>query len=887
MCHVDLAGPMPVKSLGGALYMLLIKDEATSFTTVYFLKEKSQSASMIIDYVNFIETQTGSPVKTLKSDSGKEFVNSFLGAFLAEKGIVHERSAPYTPQSNGKIERHVRTIKDYARSMLNRFQSPQFLWAKAVSATVYVWNRMLNKNSGSETPFEHFFKRKPNLGHLRLFGCTGYAHINEQFRNTLDAKSHKCILVGYSGVSQNYRLYDPARRMIIEARNVTFHENIPEMVAKVKVDDNNSEPVSSKHEQATNTESGDSNKEDSNNSGEMTDTTSSESGTTEEIFLDADTTPKGNEEKRTLVVEINTPKGKVVKEVLENTRTKLSFPRLWDRLNLKAPERYSSYSSKEICDPWTYEEAISSPNVEDWKSAMEEEMKSLNEQNTWDLVEKPSQGKVLGNKWVFKTKLNSDGTVARPKARLVIKGYLQRYGVDFTETFSSVCRYETLRAILAIAAERKLQMKQLDVKTAFLYGDLDEEVFMDQPKGFENLDFPSYVCKLKKSLYGLKQAPRCWSNKFVQVMLEKGLIQSECDPSYFYGELLSEPVYLVVYVDDALVLSSSSESIQAVIDHISSKFSIKVGEVSTFVGVQIDRDLDGSILIHWEFMIKQLLDRFSMNDCNPVSIPMCPSTHLSTLTEEDQSIPYRSLIGALLFLAKTTRPDIAFAVAKLSQFTNGYNHEHWMAAKRVLRYLKGTMDLGIKYPSKQASNTMIGHCDSDYAGNRNDRKSQSGFVFFYGEKLISWRSQKQKVVACSSTEAEYVSLADATKESIWIYRLLSEMTLTKQIQLPVEIKMDNTSAIRLANNPEFHQRSKHIDVAYHLSRQYVQSGFLIDYVPSANQLADGLTNPLPTPKHQEMRKEFKMGSRKIISSLFCALLIFMVLTLSSVSFYYI
>jgi len=573
MFHVDLAGPVPVQSLGGSAYMLLIKDDASTFNTVYFLKRKNSAAASIVEYVNFIENQTGNRVKNMKSDNGTESVCSELQSFLSEKGIVHERSAPYTPQSNGKIERHVRTIKDYARSMLNRLDSPQFLWAEAVSAAVYIWNRILNKQCGEKTPFEQVFGRKPNLSHLRVFGCNAYAHISEQFRKVFDSKTKKCILVGYSGVSQNYRLYDPTRKVIFEARNVTFEENLRKMENVVNLDLS----VNSVNEKQS-----------------VQRETSEVSTDTE--FVDCESgspnqSPKSSAgTENDIVLEVKTPKGTVVTEVKENVPTKI---KVRDRLKIKIPERYTSYNTTVISDPTSYEEAMTSEKKPQWAEAMEDEMKSLKEQETWDLVPRQPDVKVLGNRWVFRTKLNSDGTVERYKARLVIKGYHQRYGIDYEETFSSVCRYETIRSLLAVAAEYEMHVKQMDVKTACLYGELKETVYMDRPEGF--VGESDLVCKLKKRLYGLKQAPRCWSEKFANVLKQKEMSQSASDPCLFFGAINKVKVIVVVYVDDALVLSKCSTALQELIDLVASNFAIKVDVPSTFVGVQIQKDVQGNI----------------------------------------------------------------------------------------------------------------------------------------------------------------------------------------------------------------------------------------------------------------------------------------------------
>ena len=841
IAHADLSGKMPVPSLNGSKYFLLIKDEASSFRIAYFLREKSEVPECIRDYIRMMETQTGRKLKIFRSDNGTEFVNSAMKCFLDQNGTIHETSVPYCPESNGKIEREMRTIKDSARTMLQQAKLPDFLWAEATATSVYVHNRLLNKQTGNKTALEQIFKRKPNLSHLRVFGCNAFSHVPDQKRSVWEAKGRKFIFVGYEGLSNKYRLFDPATKSIITARNVTFNESSPQdkTVNTTQIwlsDDSEAEQIEDKAEESQ-----------------------------DEVVAETQAGPSVN--KDDIEVRIETDDGEYVANIPANQSTTIHLPRLRDRSLLRPPNksllnppyRYQTHAAmiqNPTNEPRNYDEAVSSDHSDKWMDAMLEEMSSHESNKTWELVPRPNNVKILDSRWIYKVKRNPDDS-EKYKARLVIKGFKQQYGIDYDETFASVCRYESVRILLAVAAAKCYIIKQCDVKTAFLNGDLDEIIYMNQPQGFEIKNPNNLVCLLKKSLYGLKQAPRCWNSTLTQFLKSIKFKQTFSDPCVFIGEKEEAIVYLAIYVDDILILSPSTIAAEQVIVQISSKFEITVSsEITSFIGFELSLE-NGNIFLNQTSFIKELLQRFNMTECKSVNVPMQPDIDLKMSKDCDDSFPYRQLIGALLFLCRLTRPDISFAVGKLSQFANNYGKEHWEAGKNILRYLKGTMDMGIVY-RKDDNLDLVGYSDSDFAGDKCDRKSTSGFAFFLGNGLVTWSSQKQPIVSCSSTEAEYIALANAAREAVWLNSHLDELKIqTSQ----VTIKVDNQSAIKLASNAEFHKRSKHIDVKYHYTRQLVsQKKISIGYVPTTEQKADIFTKPLLKGKHQDMIEKLGMES---------------------------
>jgi histone deacetylase 1/2 len=399
---------------------------------------------------------------------------------------------------------------------------------------------------------------------------------------------------------------------------------------------------------------------------------------------------------------------------------------------------------------------------------MQAKFDALIKNKTWRLVP-PSKGKnIIDCKWVFKIKRKSDGSIERYKARLVAKGFKQRYGIDYEDTFSPVVKIATGRLVLSVAVSRGWSLRQLDVQNAFLHGVLEEEVYMRQPPGFEDVSVPNYVCRLDKAIYGLKQAPRAWYSRLSTKFLELGFRTSKSDTSLFIYSKKGITIFMLIYVDDIIVTGSSQEAIAVLLCDLKQEFALKdLGDLSYFLGIEVRKDKEG-IILSQEKYARDILARVGMLKCKPSATPLSTSEKLSkyegnTLDQGD-STRYRSIVGGLQYLT-LTRPDLAFSVNKVCQFLHSPTTVHWTTVKGILRYIMYTLDIGLRI-RKSNSTLVCGFSDADWAGSIDDRRSTGGFAIYLGSNLISWSARKQATVSRSSTEAEYKAMANATAEVI-------------------------------------------------------------------------------------------------------------------------
>lgn len=808
--HSDVCGKMPVTSLGGANYFLLFKDDCTSYRFVYFMKHKSDTFSTFLQFQQMIERQTGNKIKVFKSDNGREFVNEHFTNHFKKTGIIAERTAPYCAEQNGRIERENRSIVECARTMLIDANLPETLWAEAVSTSVYILNRRPSKVHDKVTPFEKFTSKKATLKHMRKFGAEAHVHIPKIARGKFDSKAQKVIFIGYDGYSTNYRLYNHNTRKVTVARDVTFNEG---NTSGALVNDPEYTVYSSKED-------------------------------VQEDVQENDPPDRNVEEEE---------KDGVEKEKKSQPENK--GPTLRDRKTLKAPDRFNACQATidMACaaiydEPQTYQEAVADENAKEWKNAMKEEMVSLSKHETWTLTSLPPGRQAIGCKWIYKIKRRPDGRIERFKARLCAKGYSQKQGIDYMETFSPVIRYDSIRILLALATINDMEILQFDIKTAFLYGDLTEDIYMKQPEGFQNKD-PDMVCKLRKSLYGLKQSPRCWNKKFCKFLSLFNLQPLESDKCVFRAIINGVEIWLALCVDDGMLMSTCPDTLALVIKELRSQFEIKIDESNYFVGIEINRDKQNKVMcLSQQGYIERVLTKFNMQDCNPQKIPADPSLELQSEDEEVQRIinkPYREAVGSLMFLAVVTRPDIAFAVGQVSRFLNNPSEKHWIAVKRIMRYLAGTKSYGICY--RGIHDELMVYSDADFAGDITTRKSTTGYLSMLAGAPVTWSSHRQGCVSRSTTEAEYIAASAAAQEIMWLRMMLKELQVISNE--PTNLFIDNQSAIRLVKNSEHHKLTKHIDVKYHYIKECVENqNIVVEYVPSEKQLADFLTKALPRDK---------------------------------------
>ncbi|KAG8492199.1 hypothetical protein CXB51_009896 [Gossypium anomalum] len=502
-----------------------------------------------------------------------------------------------------------------------------------------------------------------------------------------------------------------------------------------------------------------------------------------------------------------------------------------------------------LVEPTCFEEAV---KHEGWKQAMADEISMIEKNQTWKLVEKPANRKIIGVKWVYKAKQNADGSLNKLKARLVVKGFSQKYGLDYFETYAPVARLDTIRLIVGLAAHMQWNVYQLDVKSAFLNGILEEEIYVEQPEGFEVPGKEEMVYRLRKALYGLKQAPRAWYARIDSYLLSLKFERSASEPTLYVKRNKTETQLVVsLYVDDLLVTGGDEVDLAEFKIKMKQMFEMTdLGLMTYFLGMEVNQT-PGGILLKQESFALKVLTKFSMLNCKPTPTPVVAGVKLSSHEghEEVCETTYRSLIGCLLYLT-ATRPDIMFAVSLLSIFMHCCNVQHFQAAKRVLRYIKGTLSYGLLF-SKAAELRLKGYTDSDWAGSKDDMKSTSGYAFTLGSAMVCWSSKKQSLVAQSTAEAEYVAAASAVNQAIWLRKILADLNLIQEEA--TEILCDNKSAVAIAKNPVFHGRTKHFDIKLHVIREMEQACEIkLVHCNSENQIADILTKGLAGMKQMQL-----------------------------------
>ncbi|XP_065859400.1 retrovirus-related Pol polyprotein from transposon RE1 isoform X1 [Euphorbia lathyris] len=810
LVHVDIWGPTHV-SIAGYRYFVTIVDDFTRFTWAVMVKLKSEVSDVIKHFVAMVQTQFGKTIKVIRSDNGPEF---YMVDFYNKLGISHQTSCVETPQQNGLVERKHQHILNTARALKFQSHLPNGYWNFFVGHAVFLINRTPTPLLSNKSPFELLYGHVPNYSDLRVFGCLCFTGTLLQNRSKFDSRANKCIFLGYVQGQKGYRVLDVHTNKISVFRNVRFYETVfpygnPDVLDSFDLE------ISS---------------DNLSNDGSMV---------VESSPCIRKSSRMRNQPQYLKDYHCALANSKTIIGMEQDICHPISSVMTYDKLS-QNPKRFSCSIITET-EPKSYQEACTNPK---WREAMQAEIDALDRNGTWEICSLPNDKEEVGARWTFKIKRNGDGSVERYKARLVAKGYTQQNGVDFLETFSPVTKMTTIRMLLALAAINGWFLEQLDINNAFLHGDLQEDIYMELPPGIET-DIINPVCKLKKSLYGLKQASRQWNSKLTASLRKFGFQQADSDPSLFTKFNVDEFIALAVYVDDIILVSNNMSSIVQVKSYLHACFSIKdLGTLKFMLGLEISRTSAGILLYQRKYTL-DLLSEYGFLEAKPCNTPisMCDVD----ITESECLVDitgYRRLVGKLLYLTNS-RPDIAFAVQRLSQFLHKPQEHHLREAHQILRYLKLHPAQGVFYPSNSQLQ-LKGFTDSDWGNCKITRKSVTGFAVFLGNSLISWKLKKQNTISRSSSESEYRAMASTACELQWLLFLLKDLHIYHP--KPALLYCDNLSAIHIAKNPVFHERTKHIEIDCHFVRHKVQAGIIhLLPVPSADQLADCFTKPLHRP----------------------------------------
>ena len=846
------------ESLGGNRHMVNFLDSNKKFCAIKLLPKKSGAAEATQDVLQAWEREQQLKVVNLKSDRGE---STWLECCRSgSKSMAFSMILLQGIQASGIVQqrRLHRTIQDRARAAIFEAFLPKELWGEAVLYLTLVKN--CSPASGlSATPYELWYDTKPDVSRLKVFGCLAYIRQHESKRKKLDPRYLPGVFVGIHNMYGAYRVYMP-NGVIRMSKHVIFDESrkgwpllhtIPQSMPELQ--------------------------EEPGNVVELLD----------EGIVQNDSTPMAqNDAFLEGVSEVNhpmqqndasTPDQVVLQEVaggpVGGNRVVSRIPvlgvsspvrafasRYPVRTRIPTVDVYRQYLPEaNLCedesnDTPTMQEALSGSEAAEWLLAIEKQMQSLKDKGVWKHVPFVPGMNAIPCSWLLKRKRDSGGLVAQHKARLVAGGHKQVIGIDCFDTFAPTARASTIKIAMAIAVSKSYVVHHVDIAVAFLHADLKEDIYMQLPDGYYQ-EYPGMVCKLVKSLYGLKQAPREWYGALSEALGEFGFTVCPADPACFKREGDEGALILVIIVDDLMILSPSEKAAGQFKKEIESKFESRdLGSIEFFNGSKITKHASGEVTMSQPAYVKQLVKAAGMENAKVIAVPMDPGCHLkksdSELLQGELYDKYGTLLGKLMWLSVSTRPDITFAVNRLARYTAAPTKQHMDALLHVVRYLKGTSEMGLCF--KPGEFTVEGQCDSDYASSDLDaRKSCSGYVFLINGVAVSWQSKLQGTTTLSTAEAEYMAACAGTKEALWMQQLLQFMGVP---QPTMAMRSDNQAALSIMENPVISQKSKHIDVQYHFLREMVfkkKVGF--SYLPTSEMVADGLTKALPKIKFQLFR----------------------------------
>ncbi|GJS54432.1 zinc finger, CCHC-type containing protein [Tanacetum coccineum] len=642
LVYGDLCGPITPPTPSGKKYIFLLVDDYSRYMWAYFLSTKDQAFDTFKEFKKSTENELRTTLKMLRTDRGGEFTSNEFTQYCKENGIARQLTAPYSPQQNGVVERRNRTIMSMTRCMMKATNMPQNFWAEAVRHAIHILNSVPTKALEDITPYEAIKQRKPNLENLRIFGCIAYAKVPSQHLTKLDDRSIKMVYLGNEQGSKAYRLFDPTTQRVCVSRDVKFKENETWDWKDYIGEHTNDEPewtnfnigdpeVTNEHpDQETQPNEDDNEFPDNNDDDDYASPTRD--------------SPSHSQTPHTP----STRSSEVNSQVTPNTSTQSYYQSDHDSIQIiDSPSHFDHtplrgfrtlkdlYENTEELllvedEPKNYKEASSDQK---WIEAMKVELDSINRNNTWELTTLPKGHKAIGLKWVFKTKKDANGNIIKHKARLVAKGYIQQHGIDFEEVFAPVARMETIQLLLAIAANNKWDVHHLDVKSAFLHGDLKEKVYVTQPEGFIKRKDNEKVYRLIKALYGLRQAPRAWNIKLDNTLKSLDFKKCALEQAIYTKTSKDSTLLIGVYVDDLIIIGTPKKEIDKFKAQMEEKFEMSdLGLLAYYLVIEVTQT-NGDISIKQSAYASKVPKEAGMLDCKETLIPMDPGTRLTKITE--------------------------------------------------------------------------------------------------------------------------------------------------------------------------------------------------------------------------------------------------------------
>jgi len=862
--HSDLWGKAPIESKGGKRYWITFTDDKTRLTWLNLLHKKSEAFKSYKTFEALVETQFGRRIKVLNIDRGGEYLGANFDAHCKAKGIVKKLSVHDTHQEAGVSERRNRTIAERIRALLHASGLPKYLWGEAARHVVWLLNRTTTKAVNGITPYEAAFGKKPNLKNVREWGEKVWVRIEKG--NKLGGRVRKGHWLGIDEESKGIRVWWPDTKTVGVERNV-YYDNSCSSASHFEGENDGREFVETRADEPF--------------------VSPEKSPTVTKIPPETPETPSATQ---TVAVPVPDPEPREkrarkpsqrVQDILEGRAESSKVAR---GVQLPTQEVEGGQSADwvdeyalaaeigetEALEPRTLAEARKRPDWHLWEKAIQEELATLKTAGTWELVDAPEDANIVGSKWVFRAKKDAAGNVVRYKARLVAQGFSQVPGVDYFDTFAPVARLASIRAVLAFAAAENYETGQIDIKGAYLNGELtnDEVIYMKQPPGYSVSDPKGkvLVCRLRKTLYGLKQSGRRWYQKLVSIMEKLGFKRCQVDQAVFFRRGGKKLIIVLVHVDDCTITANTTSLITGFKTEIAKHVDITdLGDLHWILGIEVQRIREERrILLSQRSYIDSILRRYGLDDLKPVSIPMDPNVRLTSAqspkSTEDfarmRNIPYHEAVGSLMYASLGTRPDITYAVQTLSRFSTNPGIEHWEAVKRVFRYLKGTKEMWLSYGGQRRE--LEGYADAD-GSMAEDRRAVSGYAFLIHGGAVSWSAKRQEIVSLSTTESEYVAATSAAKEALWLRSLITELFGTNLDA--TTLFSDNQSAIALTKDHQYHARTKHIDIRFHFIRWIIEEGSLrLVFCPTADMVADALTKALPSPKVKHFAAELGLVS---------------------------